>query len=85
MSHHSDHGLLVQNKTGGLQVNHIGKWINVHASPNTIIVNTADYLERLSNGKHKSVLHRALVNNKNYMDHGVRDLIQISYPSGRAG
>ncbi|PIA51993.1 hypothetical protein AQUCO_01000103v1 [Aquilegia coerulea] len=63
---HSDLGLLtllIQNQNG-LQVNHNGKWVNVHASPNTILVNTADHLERLSNGKYKSVLHRAIVNNK---------------------
>ncbi|PIA51990.1 hypothetical protein AQUCO_01000102v1 [Aquilegia coerulea] len=59
---HSDSGLLtllIQNQNGGLQVNHNGKWVNVHASPNTILV-----IERLSNGKYKSVLHRAIVNNK---------------------
>ncbi|KAF5179877.1 Dmr6-like oxygenase [Thalictrum thalictroides] len=65
---HSDTGLLtllIQNQNGGLQVNHNGKWVNVHvSSPNTILVNVADHLERLSNGKYKSVLHRAIVNNK---------------------
>ncbi|PIA51992.1 hypothetical protein AQUCO_01000101v1 [Aquilegia coerulea] len=64
---HSDHGLLtllIQNQIGGLQVNHNGKWVNVHPLPNTYLVNTADHLEILSNGKYKSVLHRALVNNK---------------------
>ncbi|PIM99995.1 Iron/ascorbate family oxidoreductase [Handroanthus impetiginosus] len=45
---HSDHGLLtilIQNKGGGLQIQHQGKWI-------------------FSNGKYKSVLHRAVVNNE---------------------
>ncbi|PIA51994.1 hypothetical protein AQUCO_01000104v1 [Aquilegia coerulea] len=64
---HSDYGLLtllIQSQNGGLQLNHNGKWVNVHASPNTIIVNIADHLEILSNGKYKSVVHRAVVNNK---------------------
>ncbi|KAF5207081.1 2-oxoglutarate and Fe(II)-dependent oxygenase superfamily protein [Thalictrum thalictroides] len=67
MPPHSDHGLLtllIQNQNGGLQLNHNGKWVNVHASPNTFLVNTGDHLEILSNGKYKSVLHRAVVNNK---------------------
>ncbi|XP_059648008.1 2-oxoglutarate-dependent dioxygenase 19-like [Cornus florida] len=64
---HSDHGvltLLTQNEIGGLQVQHNGKWVNVDPLPNSFLVNTADHLEILSNGKYKSVLHRAVVNNK---------------------
>ncbi|PIA51997.1 hypothetical protein AQUCO_01000106v1 [Aquilegia coerulea] len=64
MPPHSDHGLFIQNQNGGLQLNHNGKWVNVHALPNTFLVNTGDHLEILSNGKYKSVLHRAVVNNK---------------------
>ncbi|KAK4491198.1 hypothetical protein RD792_001930 [Penstemon davidsonii] len=64
---HSDHGLLtllIQNEVGGLQIQHDGEWINVNAPPNSILVNTADHLEIYSNGKYKSVVHRAVVNNE---------------------
>ncbi|XP_059644402.1 probable 2-oxoglutarate-dependent dioxygenase SLC1 [Cornus florida] len=64
---YSDHGvltLLIQNEIGGLKVQHNGKWVNVNPLPNSFLVNTANHLEILSNGKYKSVLHRAVVNNK---------------------
>ncbi|KAK4340049.1 hypothetical protein RND71_041511 [Anisodus tanguticus] len=67
MPPHSDHGLLtllIQNQVGGLEVQHQGKWINVNALPNSILVNTGDHLEIFSNGKYKSNVHRAVVNNK---------------------
>ncbi|KAF9610813.1 hypothetical protein IFM89_025054 [Coptis chinensis] len=67
MPPHSDHGLLtllIENEIGGLQLKHNGKWINVQALPNSFLVNTGDHLEILSNGKYKSVLHRAVVNSK---------------------
>ncbi|KAG8368631.1 hypothetical protein BUALT_Bualt15G0065700 [Buddleja alternifolia] len=64
---HSDHGLLtlvIQNEGGGLQIQHKGEWVNVNAPPNSILVNTGDHLEIFSNGKYKSVMHRAVVNNE---------------------
>ncbi|KAI9100955.1 hypothetical protein K1719_024079 [Acacia pycnantha] len=64
---HTDQGLLTllyQNGIGGLQVNHDGKWINVNPLPNCLIVNIADQLEVVSNGKYKIILHRAILNNK---------------------
>ncbi|XVE66584.1 hypothetical protein DITRI_Ditri08aG0090500 [Diplodiscus trichospermus] len=64
---HSDHGLLtllIQNGIGGLQVQHKGKWINVNPIPNSFLANIGDHIEILSNGKYKSVVHRAVVNNK---------------------
>lgn len=64
---HSDHGLLtllIENQIGGLQLKHNGKWVHVDALPNSFLVNTGDHLEILSNGKYKSVIHRAVVNNK---------------------
>lgn len=48
MPPHSDHGLLtllIYNQVGGLQVQHQGKWINVNALPNSLLVNTGDHLE----------------------------------------
>ncbi|XP_059448402.1 2-oxoglutarate-dependent dioxygenase 19-like [Corylus avellana] len=64
---HSDHGLLTlvtQNGIGGLQLKRNGKWVNVHALPNSLLVNTSDQLEVVSNGKYKSNVHRAVVNKK---------------------
>ncbi|XP_030511054.2 2-oxoglutarate-dependent dioxygenase 19 [Cannabis sativa] len=66
MPPHSDHGLLtllIQNGIGGLQIQHKGNWLNVNPIPNSFLVNTGDHLEILSNGKYKSVVHRAIVNN----------------------
>ncbi|KAL3350298.1 hypothetical protein AABB24_023009 [Solanum stoloniferum] len=67
MPPHSDHGLLtllIHNQVGGLQVQYQGKWINVNALPNSLLVNIGDHLEIFSNGKYKSNIHRAVVNNK---------------------
>ncbi|KAE8687719.1 Flavonol synthase/flavanone 3-hydroxylase [Hibiscus syriacus] len=77
---HSDHGLLtllIQNQIGGLQVRHNGKWINIDPIPNSFLTNIGDHIEILSNGKYKSVLHRAVVNNRD-----VR--ISIAMPHGPA-
>ncbi|KAG5226626.1 2-oxoglutarate/Fe(II)-dependent dioxygenase [Salix suchowensis] len=56
--------LLIQNGIGGLQIQHKGKWVNVGTHSNSFLVNTGDHLEILSNGRYKSVLHRAMVNRK---------------------
>ncbi|XP_065872868.1 2-oxoglutarate-dependent dioxygenase 19-like [Euphorbia lathyris] len=64
---HSDHGLLtllIENGVSGLQVQHKGKWVSLNTISNCFLVNTADHLEILSNGKYKSVVHRAVVNNR---------------------
>ncbi|KAH7834634.1 hypothetical protein Vadar_018132 [Vaccinium darrowii] len=64
---HTDHGLLtllIENEIGGLQIQHNGKWFNVNPLPNSFLVNTGDHLEILSNGRYKSIKHRAVVNNK---------------------
>ncbi|KAK7282573.1 hypothetical protein RIF29_11470 [Crotalaria pallida] len=64
---HSDHGFLTfltQNGIGGLQVKHDGKWVNVNPRTKCLIVNTGDQLEAVSNGRYRSVLHRAVLNNK---------------------
>ncbi|WJX40461.1 hypothetical protein P8452_27931 [Trifolium repens] len=64
---HSDVGFLtflIQNGIGGLQVKHEGKWVNVNPLPNSLVVNIGDQLEAVSNGRYASVLHRAILNNK---------------------
>ncbi|GFY89433.1 hypothetical protein Acr_06g0013730 [Actinidia rufa] len=48
----------------GLQIQHNGKWFHVNPLPNSFLVNTGDHLQVLSNGKFKSIRHRAVVNNK---------------------
>ncbi|XP_028778356.1 protein DMR6-LIKE OXYGENASE 2-like [Neltuma alba] len=62
---HSDYGfltLLLQDEVGGLQIQHQAQWVTVRPVPNTFVVNLGDHMEIFSNGKYKSVLHRALVN-----------------------
>ncbi|KAK4253853.1 hypothetical protein QN277_010476 [Acacia crassicarpa] len=64
---HCDNGIvniLIQNGVCGLQVKHAGKWVDITPLPNSLIVNTGDDLEVLSNGKYKSIWHRAVVNEK---------------------
>ncbi|KAI3968932.1 hypothetical protein MKX01_034076, partial [Papaver californicum] len=56
--------LLIQNDVGGLQIKNKGKWVAANAILNSIMVNTGDHMEILSNGKYKGVFHRVLVNNK---------------------
>lgn len=65
---HSDHGLLtllIQNGIEGLQVMHHDNWVPLNSLPNSFIVNLGDHMEIVSNGRYKSVLHRAKVNSKN--------------------
>ncbi|KAL1561320.1 2-oxoglutarate-dependent dioxygenase 19-like [Salvia divinorum] len=62
---HTDHGLLtflIHNGVAGLQIQHNGEWFDTFSLQNAILVNTADHLEILSNGRYKSVKHRAVVN-----------------------
>ncbi|KAH7833207.1 hypothetical protein Vadar_004109 [Vaccinium darrowii] len=64
---HTDHGLLtllIANEIGGLQIQRNGKWLNVNPLPNCLLVNTSDHLQILTNGRYKSIRHRAVVNNK---------------------
>ncbi|XP_031281670.1 1-aminocyclopropane-1-carboxylate oxidase 5 [Pistacia vera] len=59
---HTDAGgvilLFQDDKVGGLQVLKDGEWIDVQPMRNTIVINTGDQIEVLSNGKYKSVWHR---------------------------
>lgn len=61
---HSDYGcltLLLTNEVPGLQIQFGDKWIDVPPIyPEGFIVNIGDMLERWSNGKFKSTVHRVL-------------------------
>ncbi|KAJ7953550.1 Oxoglutarate/iron-dependent dioxygenase [Quillaja saponaria] len=46
----------------GLQVIKDGKWVAVDPVPNAFIVNLGDQIQVLSNGRYKSVHHRAVTN-----------------------
>ncbi|XP_042495156.1 protein DMR6-LIKE OXYGENASE 2-like [Macadamia integrifolia] len=54
--------ILLQDDIPGLQVLRNGKWVAINPTLNTFIVNIGDQIEVLSNGRYKSVLHRAVVN-----------------------
>ncbi|KAM7256243.1 hypothetical protein ACFE04_011984 [Oxalis oulophora] len=46
----------------GLQVIKDGDWISVDPVPNTFVINLGDQLQIMSNGRYKSVHHRAVTN-----------------------
>lgn len=53
--------LLQVNAVPGLQIRSHGKWLPVYPHPGALIVNIGDVIEILSNGKYKSIEHRAIV------------------------
>ncbi|KAM6554511.1 hypothetical protein CsatB_015273 [Cannabis sativa] len=75
---HTDHGLvtlLIQNEMSGLQVQHKGQWVMLEAITNAFVVNLGDQMQVVTNGKYKSVRHRAVVNN-------TKTRISIAVPHG---
>ncbi|CAA2963197.1 DOWNY MILDEW RESISTANCE 6-like [Olea europaea subsp. europaea] len=54
--------LLQDSQVAGLQVLKDGKWLSVKPHPDAFVINIGDQLQALSNGKYKSVWHRAVVN-----------------------
>ncbi|KAL4321263.1 protein SRG1-like [Arachis ipaensis] len=67
LSPHSDGSALtvLQQAKGspvGLQILKDGIWIPVHTLPNALVINIGDTIEVLTNGKYKSVEHRAVAN-----------------------
>lgn len=66
LSPHSDSvglTLLLQvNQVEGLQIRRNGRWLPIKPLPGAFIVNIGDILEILSNGRYKSIEHRAVIN-----------------------
>ncbi|XP_057836574.2 protein DMR6-LIKE OXYGENASE 1 [Cryptomeria japonica] len=54
--------ILMQGDVSGLQVLKDGKWVAVKPIPNAFMVNVADQIEVVSNGRFKSAKHRAITN-----------------------
>ncbi len=50
--------ILKQDAIGGLQLRFGEHWIDVPDVPGSFVVNIGDMLERLTNGRHVSALHR---------------------------
>jgi isopenicillin N synthase-like dioxygenase len=73
---HTDYGfmtLLFQNGVGGLQViDKSGAWIDVPPRTDAVVVNSGDMLERWTNGKYKSTMHRVIAKT------GHRDRLSIA-------
>lgn len=52
--------ILWQDSVGGLQVlNKEGEWINARPIEGTFVINIADYMQRITNDKYVSTVHRA--------------------------
>ncbi|CAN4093320.1 unnamed protein product [Withania somnifera] len=56
--------IIVQGNVSGLQVLVDGQWMCVEAVPNAFVVNIGNQLEIISNGKLRSVEHRAVTNSR---------------------
>ncbi|KAJ6850592.1 protein DMR6-LIKE OXYGENASE 2-like [Iris pallida] len=54
--------ILLQDGVPGLQVLRNGKWVAVDAGRGELVINIGDQMQVLSNGRYKSILHRAIVN-----------------------
>lgn len=66
LSSHTDGGgitiLLQEDGVVGLQVRKDGDWIPVQPIPGGLVINIGDMVEVISNGKYKSIEHRAVAN-----------------------
>lgn len=66
LSSHSDGGgitiLLQEDGVVGLQVRKDGGWISVQPIPGGLVINIGDMVEVMSNGRYKSIEHRAVAN-----------------------
>ncbi|XP_057434353.1 oxoglutarate-dependent flavonoid 7-O-demethylase 1-like isoform X2 [Lotus japonicus] len=66
LSPHSDSGtitlLMQHDDASGLEIRHKGCWVPVTPTSEALVVNVGDAIEIWSNGKYKSVEHRAVTN-----------------------
>ncbi|KAI0497381.1 hypothetical protein KFK09_020604 [Dendrobium nobile] len=65
MGAHTDSSVLTvvdQDDVGGLEILHDDSWFHVMPVANTLIVNTGDMLQAISNDEYRSVEHRVLAN-----------------------
>lgn len=56
--------LLQVSQVPGLQIRRNGGWLSVTPLPGALVVNVGDVIEVFTNGKYKSVEHRAVVNTR---------------------
>ena len=74
---HTDYGLttfLFQDSVGGLEIcDQYGNWQDVEPDKSVVLINSGDLLERWTNGKYRSTLHRVKP-----MTHG-RDRFSIAF------
>ncbi|XVE55280.1 hypothetical protein DITRI_Ditri03aG0145900 [Diplodiscus trichospermus] len=81
---HTDAGgvilLFQDDKVGGLQILKDGQWIEVQPLPNTIVINTGDQIEVLTNGRYKSAWHRVM----STIDGNRRSIASFYNPSFKA-
>ncbi|KAK4260498.1 hypothetical protein QN277_003600 [Acacia crassicarpa] len=61
---------LLHNMVPGLQLFYGGKWVTAKCVPDSILMNVGETIEIYSNGKYKSILHRAMVN---------KEMVRISW------
>ncbi|XP_023545451.1 protein DOWNY MILDEW RESISTANCE 6-like [Cucurbita pepo subsp. pepo] len=54
--------LLQSQEAAGLQIMKDQQWVSLLPHPNSLVVNVADQIQVLSNGRYKSVIHRAVTN-----------------------
>ncbi|XP_020587305.1 S-norcoclaurine synthase 1-like [Phalaenopsis equestris] len=66
LSPHSDGNaltvLLQANDVDGLQIKKNDKWFLIKPQPRALIINIGDAMEIMTNGKYKSIEHRAIIN-----------------------
>ncbi|KAK2414367.1 protein SRG1 [Trifolium repens] len=86
LSPHSDAStitlLMQDDDVPGLEIRHKGNWVPVTPLSDALVVNVGDIIEIWSNGKYKSVEHRAVTNkNKRRISHGTflfpRDDVEV--------